>query len=181
MRCFVSIDLPQDMIKYVNSVQQELGDQNLFAGTFPEPDNLHITLKFLGEVDEKQVPEIQKALRSIKMPSFKVCLKNKLGLFPNESTIRTIWLDLKSEELESLAAQVHDVLGQFIPKESREFASHLTIARVNNVSNKGHLIDYLRSQEIKFLCFEAKEFVLMSSYLTAAGPEHTNIETYHLS
>jgi RNA 2',3'-cyclic 3'-phosphodiesterase len=181
MRLFVSINLPQNITEYVFAVQRELAEQNLFAGTFPNADNLHITLKFLGDVDEKKIPEIQKALRIIKMPAFKICLKNKMGVFPSESTIRTIWIDLKSEELAALATQVNNILEQFTPKESREFASHLTIARVNNITQKGRLIDYLHLQEIKFLCFEAKEFALMSSYLTAVGPEHTHIETYHLS
>ena len=76
MRLFVSIDLPQDTVKYINAVQQEIADQNLFEGRLTQPDTIHITLKFLGDIDEKQIPEIQKALRLITMPSFKICLKN---------------------------------------------------------------------------------------------------------
>ena len=181
MRLFVSIDLPQDTRKYIAAVQQELADQNLFEGRLTQPDAIHITLKFLGEVDEKQISEIQKALRSIKMPSFKVCLKNKLGVFPSENNIRIIWLGLESKELEPLTKQVHAALEQFVPDEEREFVGHLTIARVNNVKDKEKLLNYLRSVTIKFLCFEAKEFVLKSSYLTAVGPEHTDIERYPLS
>ena len=58
MRCFIALDLPREAIKRIEEIQELIKKKNLFAGKFTESDNLHLTLKFLGEISEEQIREI---------------------------------------------------------------------------------------------------------------------------
>ena len=65
MRVFISIGLPEKVKKKIKKVQKELERQHLFIGNFIKPENLHLTLKFLGEISEEKTEEVVKKLREI--------------------------------------------------------------------------------------------------------------------
>ena len=143
MRLFISINFPQEVIKYISLLQKQLEAKNLFEGKLIKPEQLHLTLQFIGDVPEEKASEIQQTLQAINMPPFKVCL-GSLGVFPAQDHIRIIWLDLKGQELTMLAHQIHQALKPLVDLEERPFVGHITIARVKKVKNTQELQDYLK-------------------------------------
>jgi 2'-5' RNA ligase len=69
-RCFIAIDLPREVIHEITRIQKIIRDKTLFTGKLTEDENLHLTLKFLGEIDENKVEEARKRLTNIKIPEF---------------------------------------------------------------------------------------------------------------
>ena len=86
MRCFIALDLPREVINEIKDIQTNIQKQNLFIGKFTEPENLHLTLKFLGEIGETEIEEVKKRLQEIKMPEFEVSL-GETGIFSKKFII----------------------------------------------------------------------------------------------
>lgn len=178
MRCFIAIELPDHIRARIFHEFENLSKKDLFSGKFVEKDNLHLTLKFLGEVGEDKVEEIVGKLKEIKLKSFEVEV-GKLGVFPSRDHINVIWLDiLPGEKVKEINESINNVLGM---SEDREFVSHLTTARVKSVKNKEKLIEELDKLHFKKLNFDVKEFILMKSQLTPFGPIYRIIEKFKLS
>ena len=81
-RCFISIDIPKELYGEIKKIQDKLQE---FRGKKTEPENLHLTLKFLGEIDEREVGEVKEKLRTINYESFESELKY-VGVFDNRSS-----------------------------------------------------------------------------------------------
>ena len=92
---------------------------------------MHLTLKFLGEIDKEKVEEVKKKLRELKMQSFEAEL-GEVGIF-SKRFIKIIWIKL--ENTEKLQKEIDEKLKEIFELEER-FMSHITIARVKNVRNK---------------------------------------------
>jgi len=137
---------------------------------------LHLTMKFLGEVDENKISEVRKKLRSIKLKRFNVRL-GEIGVF-SESFIRIIWVCLLGAE--ELQRKIDMALEGLFKKEER-FMSHLTIARIKKVSDKKKLFNSLEKIKIKEVEFEATTFDLMESELFQHGPRYRIIEEFSLA
>ena len=80
IRCFIAIDLPREVINSIKDIQKLLKKQSLFNGNFTEPENLHLTLKFLGEIEEEKVEGVKKRLKEIKFDEFESGL-GEVGVF----------------------------------------------------------------------------------------------------
>lgn len=175
MRCFIAIDLPEEVKRELTKIQKQLESVNLKA-KFVKPEQIHITLKFLGEISDNQINKIKEILKQIKFEPFKVRLNN-LGVFPIQQFIRVIWVDiLPKEKLMELQQKIESVLdGQGIKKDERNFETHLTLARVKFVKDKEALISRLNEIKIKPLEFEIRDFVLKKSTLTKEGPVYEDI------
>ncbi|MFH1801740.1 MAG: RNA 2',3'-cyclic phosphodiesterase [archaeon] len=157
MRCFISIDIPEKVQKEIIRIQEQLPE---FYGKKTEPENLHLTLKFLGEISEERVEEIKKRLEEIKFNKVEAEI-DSLGVF-SEKFIRIIWLHLAN--CEGLQKKIDESLGDLLEQE-KKFMSHLTIARVKNVRDKKKFLeelDKIKTTEIKFIVssFKLKESVL---------------------
>lgn len=179
MRLFVSIEFPPEIIAYLTQLQHQLFAQKLFEGTLTKPEQLHLTLQFIGDVSEKQVPEIQRALRSISMKPFQASL-GSLGVFSSQNHIRIVWIDIQAKELVNLVQNVNIVLEPKVVLEEREFVNHITLARVKKVPDKATLISYLKSIKPKPICFMVNNFILKQSILTSQGAEYSDVERYVL-
>lgn len=175
VRCFVALELPREAINYIQSLQKLIRTQNLFYGKFTEPENLHLTLKFLGEIDQGKLSDVQARLKKIKAQEFETEL-GEAGVF-SKRALRIIWIKLKSTN--KLQKQIDDALsGLFEPE--RKFMSHLTIARVKRVDDRKKFFDYLKNMKIKKIKFKVKEFILKKSELMSDGPIYSDIEKYSL-
>ena len=80
IRCFISLDLPFEVNDYIKEVQESMRKEGLFIGRFTPLENLHLTLKFLGEIDEDKVLEVKKRLSEIKFKEFEAEL-GEVGIF----------------------------------------------------------------------------------------------------
>jgi RNA 2',3'-cyclic 3'-phosphodiesterase len=173
MRVFISIEIPSDIRLEVENIQRKLP---LFNGKLTEKQNLHLTLKFLGEVEDKKVAELKRKLKKLKFKKFESGLGN-LGTFkPN--FLKIIWIKL--ENCEEIQKEVDKILEGLFPVE-KGFMSHLTLARVKDVENKDDFFS-----ELKGTRFEKKKFIvdrifLKKSTLTQEGPIYETLAEIELS
>jgi RNA 2',3'-cyclic 3'-phosphodiesterase len=174
-RCFVALDLPQEMIDSIREYQKELSLKNLCKGRLTNPDNMHLTLKFLGEIPLALVEKARNNLKNVKFNTFFTNI-TKAGVF-NEKFIRIVWLALGKEEVLDLQRKVDDALEDDFDREAR-FMGHVTIVRVNSVKDKDVLIDYLRRNPLPDLQAKIVSFSLIKSTLTPEGPIYEVIEKY---
>lgn len=140
-------------------------------------DHFHLTWRFLGDVDEEQVPILIQKLKKAKMNKFKVNL-TQLGSFPSLWDIQVIWVGLDGKEIITLKKEIEKMLIKMFPKDKR-FSAHITLGRVKFVSDKKVLIEKLK-QEITKEEFEINDFKLIKSELKPDGPEYTTIEEFKL-
>jgi len=174
-RCFICIDLPLETRKYIEEIQETIRKKNLFYGKFTEFENLHLTLKFLGEISEEKIAEVKERLKKIKFNSFSAHL-GELGVF-SERFVSIIWIKLGGKEVFELQKQIDDALIGLFEGE-KKFMSHVTIARPKKIIDKGILLDYLHKMKIKKETFEADRFFFKSSDLKEDGPVYSTIEEY---
>jgi 2'-5' RNA ligase len=169
MRCFIAIDIPEEIKEKIMKIEKELEEKIKESAKFVERENLHITLKFLGEIEENKAQKIKEIINSIPFTPFKIKLKG-VGVFPNEKFIRVIWIGGESKELEDIAKYLDEKLKSEKFK-SEEFIIHLTIARVKS---KVNISDFLKKyQGYEFGEFEVdnvSQIKLKKSILTSKGP-----------
>jgi len=170
MRTFISIDIPEKVKKEIKKIQDELPE---FYGKKTELENLHLTLKFLGEINEDKLEKVKKRLREIKFNFFETEI-DSIGVF-SEKFIRIVWLHLNN--CKRLQKEVDDKLKDLFEVE-RRFMSHLTIARVKKIKDKKKFLEELKKLEIPKIKFNVDEFYLMKSELSKDGPKYEVIERY---
>src|SRR3972149_2248648 len=166
MRCFIAIDLPDEIKSRIFHEFEKL-PKSLFKGKITEKENLHLTLKFLGEISEKEVEEIKKILEKIKHEKIKSQI-GTVGFFDNENYIKIVWVDLVGEKLHSLQKSIEEKLSEF-RTDDKEFNSHITTARVKSVGNKRRFLEEIRKVKLKDLNFEITNFYLVKSELKREG------------
>ena len=177
VRCFIAVKFPEKIVKEIEKLQKELGEKNFFIGKFTKPENLHLTLKFLGEINEKIVEDVRQKLKNVKALKFGAGLGG-VGVF-SPKFIRIIWVKITGKEICELQKQIDGVLGELFESENR-FMSHLTIARVKKVRNKERFLDDVGKINFNKEEFDVNKFYLMKSELKPDGPVYSVIEEYVL-
>jgi len=169
MRLFVAVPVPED-IKMRLGILNEAIKQD---GIVPVgPENMHITMRFIGESDKAE--EIEKKLKSVSFGKFD-CELLGLGVFPSADYIRVVWTGIESgDRLETLANAIAETLKGYGKDE--KFSAHLTIARVKR---KVDLKDFLKKHEKEgFGKFTVERFALMKSELGPQGPKYTILASF---
>lgn len=179
IRTFISIDLPEGIKKGISDLQDRLKRDECHIG-WVRPEAIHLTLKFLGEIDEKGMPEIEAAIRKATKGFIPFNLRIMgLGLFPNLKKPRIIWLGINEEgdDLPRLQSGIEEEMEKIgHPREERGFKPHLTIGRVRDPSGLRGLIDTIESEkEIELGGFNAEEVLIMRSDLRPEGPIYTRL------
>jgi 2'-5' RNA ligase len=169
MRTFIAIEIPEEIKEEIVKIQNQLSE---FNGKKTKFENLHLTLKFLGEINEEEIEEIKKRLKKIKLNSFEAEI-NSMGVFSD----RIVWLNVKN--CEELQKEIDEKLLGFFEKEKR-FMGHLTIARVKYIQNKKEFLEEIKKIKISEMKFEVKNFNLKKSTLTEKEPVYEDIEVYNL-
>ena len=172
MRCFISINMSKKITKEIEIIQQKLP---AFFGKKTELENLHLTLKFLGEINEDKIEEVKDKLKEIKFKNFYTEIKY-IGFFDNQK-YGIIWLHLSN--CAELQKQIDNKLKDLF-ELGRRFMSHLTIARVKSVRDKRKFLEELRKINIPKIKFNVDKFCLMKSELKKEGPKYEIIEEYKL-
>jgi 2'-5' RNA ligase len=172
LRTFIAVELDKQIIeeltRALNLLKETQGDVKWVT-----PPNAHITLKFLGSVDEQKIDKINKVIQesvSAYRP-FSLTMQS-LGAFPTLSSPKVIWIGALSEEnnLEKLTQTLETKLVSLhFPKEKRDFKSHITIGRVRSNKNKAGLINLLQTLEIAKKEMLVKTVTLFKSTLSPKG------------
>jgi 2'-5' RNA ligase len=180
-RAFISTDVgvKPEFIDLKNALDGTSADLKLV-----DPENIHITLKFLGDIDEDLVDSItasmQRAVAGIKPFTLKF---SGLGAFPNQNYIKVIWIGLdNTENLEVIAKRLDSDLKTlgFRP-EKRGFSAHLTVARVKSRRGKDELWKLISQYKTsEFGEIEVGTIRLKKSDLTPKGPIYTTIKEIKL-
>lgn len=173
MRVFIAIEIPENYRREIQKIQNSLPE---FSGKKTEIENLHLTLKFLGEIEKEKLEKIKERLEKIKFPKFESEIK-EIGVF-EENFIRIVWL--KMTNCDKLQKEIDRALAGLFKPEKR-FMGHLTIARVKNVKNKGEFLENLKKIKIPAMKFMVDKFYLKESVLKNNGPEYKTIEEYKLN
>ncbi len=177
MRTFIAIELPKEIKDALARLQEKLKSTGADV-KWVEPDNIHLTLKFLGEIDEQKLDKIALILENIAKDksSFHICISS-IGAFPRNSSPRVIWvgIDKGDKETKEIAKQLEEKIQKIgIPKEDRSFSSHITIGRTRSALNLQKLVQELKTLEndlgIKGMEFDATKITLFKSTLTPKGP-----------
>jgi len=193
MRTFIAIELSDEIRERLVQIESHLK----YAGAdvkWVEKDNIHLSLKFLGEVSEEKNPEIKSILDQISKTTgpFELSLNLSkevpgtffIGAFPNIDHPRVIWVGLNkgAEESKTLAERIDDELSKIgFQKESRPFAAHLTIGRVRSGKNREALSGKMKSYQFSAIsCQLIESICLFQSTLTPKGPIYTKLHEMKL-
>lgn len=178
MRCFLSIELSEEAKEEVVRIQRQLPEAKM---KFVEPENAHLTLKFLGEISDFQANKIKEKLKEIKSERFQARLGG-IGVFPSSDFIRVVWVAMKPEEkVKELQEKIDIILEKERFRKDKAFKSHITLARVKFIKNKEEFVKKLKEIKVKPVEFEVKSFFLRKSTLTKQGPIYETIKEFGLS
>jgi 2'-5' RNA ligase len=177
MRLFIAIALPEDLRARLSELQQGVP-----AARWVDPDNLHLTLRFIGEADGVQAQDLDAALTQVRAERFDVTLTG-VDCFGRGRKSRALWAGVAPcPELDRLRRKVEQAAraAGFAP-EGRKFRPHVTLARFKG--DPGYrLHDFLACHTaFRATPFTAREFVLFSSVLAQTGAIHTPEAAYPLA
>lgn len=180
LRAFIAIEIPTEIKKAISAQTASLQKDAVQTVRWVAPDNLHLTLKFLGEISPANVEFLSAAIKAEceRHHPFEVVVE-KLGCFPNSRHPRVIWIGLGiPQELNHLQSQVEAVAAQLgYPPEERPFSPHLTIGRIREQAASTE-IQSLRSLLEKTTIgtlgtFTARAVHLFRSDLQPGGPKYS--------
>ena len=176
-RLFVGLSLPDGVIARINIMCSGIP-----GARWVEPENLHLTLRFIGEVDEPTAEEIDYALRQIEVGPLDLTLTG-LGTFGKHGNEHTLWVGVApSPQLTHLQAKVESAImrsGQ--PAEERKFTPHVTIARMNR-PDLIHLRHFIEGNGLfQAGPFYVGQFTLFESVPGNGGPVYNALADYPLS
>lgn len=183
MRLFVAVLVADDLRPPLAAAQERLRASGA-AVKWVAPANFHFTLKFLGEVPDRRVQDIEAALAKIPpgLGASALTLRG-LGAFPSPRRPRVLWAGVTAgaEPLQALAVGVEQALAALgFAREARPFSAHLTIGRVERPTPD--LTARLeREQATAFGTMPVTAFCLMRSVLHPSGPEYTVVTQYALA
>lgn len=183
MRVFVAVFPPLEIrlaviaeaLEKLRPLDSRSGDQVRWT----RPENVHLTLKFLGDIREEVLADLCTVLE-------KICLKHSpfsaglagLGAFPSARRARILWAGVSagSDRLRSLAAEIDDALAPLgFEREKRPYAPHLTVGRV-----RGRPAGFELPPSTKDLEFQVRSIELVQSTLTPEGAVYKIVETFAL-
>lgn len=177
MRLFIAIELPEYLKTSLGRMRSDIP-----GARWVPAEQIHLTLAFLGEVDDKTAELLARELEQIEASTFKLSFSGT-GCFPNRHHPHVVWVGVKPDPaLTRLAAKVHTaVLACGIPQEERPFSPHITLARLKLpcAIELGTFLDQHR--EVKLKKFSVTNFTLFQSRLTQQGALHVPIRNFPLA
>jgi 2'-5' RNA ligase len=178
VRCFIAVEVDDpSTLDGITRVQSSLNATGANL-KLVERENLHLTMKFLGDVRAGLLPEVVKVVSKTSFEPFMMALRG-VGVFPTLRRPRVVWAGI-TEGVEELSAIFRDIEPRLVEldfkPESRSFSPHITIARVRSERNRDNLIEEVMTlEDTDFGGFEARHVKLKKSVLTPRGPIYTDL------
>ncbi|MDP2861386.1 MAG: RNA 2',3'-cyclic phosphodiesterase [Desulfobacterales bacterium] len=179
IRAFIALRLPENVLSSINKIQEDLKQYRLPV-RWVRPENIHLTLKFFGNISESDTESIGIAMCDCAGCCSSLTLSAKgIGVFPSVARPRIIWAGFSGRI--SLLLSFQDALEKRLEKsgfkkEERPFKGHLTIGRFKDRVNSERLIEAIRKhKDFNTDLFNAGEIILFKSDLLPAGPVYTEL------
>ncbi|MCX7927982.1 MAG: RNA 2',3'-cyclic phosphodiesterase [Candidatus Omnitrophica bacterium] len=187
MRSFIALTLPEPIKEKIANLQQALSESKADV-KWVEKSNIHLTLKFLGEIDQETLEKVKSCLKEIVNDFRKFNLGlDKLKGFPSLEKARVIWIGTQegSHQVTDLATQIEETLQNLgIAKEQRPFRCHITLGRIRSPKNLNKLAERIKILNQKplfvFEPFQVDKITLFESILLPSGPVYRTIAEYNL-
>jgi 2'-5' RNA ligase len=183
MRLFVALEIPSAVRENLAGLLKSLRAVSPQT-RWVRPQNLHLTLKFIGEVPETKLAAIRSALACVRCDQSVMLDFRGLGFFPSEKHPRAFWAGIEaSPNLKTLAADIDMATGKLgIPREMRPFSPHLTLARFEPPLLPERLRATIQENLARdFGSLRTSEFHLIESKLKASGAEYTTVESFRFA
>jgi 2'-5' RNA ligase len=183
MRCFIAIDIPREIKGMIGEVIDKLKGKSQGIRWVPA-SNIHITLKFLGSVEEEMVSEIEMRLSAIcaNYRPFTATVRGA-GAFPRLKYPNVLWVGMDVPgELADLYQDIDRAMAELgFEREDRKFSPHLTIARVKDRRDSAPVVQELSTfKDTIFGTINIDEILLMRSDLKPTGAEYSKIAGFKL-
>lgn len=182
MRAFVALELPRSVIRRISEIRGALATPDAKV-RWVEPEKMHLTLKFLGDVDAQQLEAMAESVRqaSERFDALKLGVGG-LGAFPNRRNPRIIWVGISGHNglLELYRHFEEAAVAVGVEPDERPFSPHLTLGRVKFVERHSPLLQRLKSIRVETLFASVTRVTLFQSTLTPEGPVYTPVERVQL-
>jgi RNA 2',3'-cyclic 3'-phosphodiesterase len=182
-RCFIAIKIPLDnsILKFLEFLKREFISSRI---SWVKPENMHLTLAFLGEISDQDIRETEEILEEASSKFSRIDFEIKgFGTFGNSQNPGVLWLGLNfTATLEKLKLKLDEDLKTigYMP-DDRPFQPHLTLGRIKFFNSKTQLVKIQSSyRETPFLKFSADKIILFESKLSSIGPEYFVIKDFPL-
>ena len=180
IRSFVAIELPEHVISMLRDVQDDLRG-NKFRAKWVRPDNIHLTLKFLGNIDSTDIVGIAGAMSEAIQGCGPINLYAEVvGVFPGIKRARVIWMGLggQVQRLSEIQRKLEKNLAEIgFSEENRLFQAHLTLGRFKSAVNPKVIEPILQKYSaIRSEAFTLNQIVLFKSDLTPSGPVYSALQ-----
>lgn len=175
MRAFIAIDLPEKVKNKIAELENDLKKCDL-AFKWVKPENIHLTLKFLGDINPEQVNKIKEVITKIsaKFVAFKVNF-NGFGFFPNQRKPKVFFISINKEKLlKNIASELEKELEMLSFERENKFKSHITLARIKDFRNIESLREKIKNTQLDEV-FPVNTITLYKSILTKEGPIYGKI------
>lgn len=177
-RAFICIEMPDSVVKEVARVQEILGKWR-FTGKMTELENLHLTLKFLGEINDEKLKKVRERLKEVKFERFEAKL-DEIGTFNFRGKPRIIWIKIGGKGIFELQRKVDETIEKEGFNLEERFMGHMTIARVKYAKDKKGFLEHVKNIGISEVKFEVNAFHLEKSELKSGGPVYTPLQSFLL-
>jgi len=183
LRCFIAIELPEELKRNIYVHVERLKASGADVKWVPL-ENLHLTLKFLGDTPEEQLNNINEKLVFLAKAHARFYLQvAQAGVFPNLKHPRVIWIGMRdSEEVIRLQQDIDEAMAELgFERDDKQFTPHLTIGRVKSLKNQDALTQELATlKTVDFGKIEVNNITLMKSILKPSGAEHLKLREISL-
>jgi RNA 2',3'-cyclic 3'-phosphodiesterase len=185
VRLFVALEIPRavrdNLAALINKLRAADASPSKNKARWVRPENLHVTLKFIGNVDAGNLDAIRAALAEVCSGSAVELHFRGLGFFPNERRPHVLWAGIEaSPNLATLAAEIDARLEKLgIPSETREYSPHLTLARFDPPGISEKLRAAVQENAAReFGAARSGEFHLFESKTRPTGAEYTRLSSF---
>jgi 2'-5' RNA ligase len=185
VRLFVALEVPSAVRENLATLVQDLRaiDSSVSINNvrWVRAENLHVTLKFIGHMEDTKLDVLQSALSEVHSKQRVELLFRGLGFFPNEKRARVFWTGIEgSPNLSQLAGDIDARLEKLkIPRETKAFTPHLTLARLDPPGVSETLRGAIRENSRReFGALRANEFHLIESKTRPSGAEYTRLSSF---
>jgi 2'-5' RNA ligase len=183
VRCFIAIELPDGVKRGLRELQAQLKAGSQAPAKWVDPTNIHLTLKFLGNVAVDRMGEITTAMTQAVQGTSSLSLEiRELGVFPNPRRVQIVWVGVSGEtdKLARIQQRIESKLERLgFPPEGRRFTPHLTLARLRDRATpdqRAKLGQLIAETEFDAApSFKVDSVNLMKSQLTPEGPIYTRL------